>query len=180
MEETGVYWKPVWHVFSDGDFVLVLANAAHVKNLPGRKTDVNEATWLADLLARGLIRGSFVPDQLTREMRNLLRTRKRLVRECSSHIQRLQKTLEDANIKLDSAISDVIGLSGRAMIKALIAGESDPERLAQLAPPDHSAARGASGSAAWPRRPASPLPVAPAPATDRPDQCGDRRNRSGG
>jgi len=86
-------------------------------------------------------------------MRNLLRTRKQLVRECRSPIQRLQKTLEDANIKLDSAISDVIGLSGRAMIKALIAGESDPERLAQLAPPDHSAARGASGSAAWPRHP---------------------------
>ena len=133
MEATGVYWKPVWHVLSDGDFALVLANAAHVKNVPGRKTDVNDATWLADLLAHGLIRGSFVPDQQTQEMRNLLRTRKQLVRECSSHIQRLQKTLEDANIKLDSVISDVIGLSGRAMIEALIAGESDPERLAQLA-----------------------------------------------
>jgi transposase len=133
MEATGVYWKPVWHVLSDGDFALVLANAAHVKNVPGRKSDVNDATWLADLLAHGLIRGSFVPDQQTQEMRNLLRTRKQLVRECSSHIQRLQKTLEDANIKLDSVISDVIGLSGRAMIEALIAGESDPERLAQLA-----------------------------------------------
>jgi transposase len=133
MEATGVYWKPVWHVLSDGDFALVLANAAHVKNVPGRKTDVNDATWLADLLAHGLIRGSFVPDQQTQEMRNLLRTRKQLVRECSSHIQRLQKTLEDANIKLDSVIWDVIGLSGRAMIEALIAGESDPERLAQLA-----------------------------------------------
>jgi len=133
MEATGVYWKPVWHVLSDGDFALVLANAAHVKNVPGRKTDVNDATWLADLVAHGLIRGSFVPDQATQEMRNLLRTRKQLVRERSSHIQRLQKTLEDANIKLDSVISDVIGNSGRAMIEALIAGESDPERLAQLA-----------------------------------------------
>jgi transposase len=133
MEATGVYWKPVWHVLSDGDFALVLANAAHVKNVPGRKTDVNDATWLADLLAHGLIRGSFVPDEQTQEMRNLLRTRKQLVRERSSHIQRLQKTLEDANIKLDSAISDVMGLSGRAMIEALIAGESDPDRLAQLA-----------------------------------------------
>jgi transposase len=76
MEATGVYWKPVWHILSDGDFVLVLANAAHVKNVPGRKTDVNDATWLADLLAHGLIRGSFVPDQQTQEMRNLLRTRK--------------------------------------------------------------------------------------------------------
>jgi transposase len=133
MEATGVYWKPVWHILSDGDFALVLANAAHVKNVPGRKTDVNDATWLADLLAHGLIRGSFVPDEQTQEMRNLLRTRKQLVRECSSHVQRLQKTLEDANIKLDSVISDIMGLSGRTMIEALIAGESDPERLAQLA-----------------------------------------------
>jgi transposase len=133
MEATGVYWKPVWHVLSDGDFTLLLANAAHVKNVPGRKTDVNDATWLADLLAHGLIRGSFVPDEQTQQMRSLLRTRKQLVRECSSHVQRLQKTLEDANIKLDSVISDIMGLSGRAMIEALIAGESDPDRLAQLA-----------------------------------------------
>ena len=133
MEATGVYWKPVWHILSDGDFSLVLANAAHVKNVPGRKTDVNDATWLADLLAHGLIRGSFVPDQQTQEMRDLLRTRKQLTRERSRHVQRLQKTLEDANIKLDSVISDIMGLSGRKMIEALIAGESDPERLAQLA-----------------------------------------------
>jgi transposase len=133
MEATGVYWKPVWHILSDGDFALVLANAAHVKNVPGRKTDVNDATWLADLLAHGLIRGSFVPDQQTQEMRDLLRTRKQLTRERSRHVQRLQKTLEDANIKLDSEISDIIGLSGRRMIEALIAGESDPEQLAQLA-----------------------------------------------
>jgi len=133
MEATGVYWKPVWHILSDGDFALVLANAAHVKNVPGRKTDVNDATWLADLLAHGLIRGSFGPDQQTQEMRDLLRTRKQLVRERSRHVQRLQKTLEDANIKLDSVISDVMGLSGRKMIEALIAGESDPEQLAQLA-----------------------------------------------
>jgi len=133
MEATGVYWKPVWHILGDGEFALVLANAAHVKAVPGRKTDVNDAAWLADLLAHGLIRGSFVPDEQTQEMRNLLRTRKQLVRERSSHIQRLQKTLEDANIKLDSVISDVMGLSGRAMIEALIAGESDPDRLAELA-----------------------------------------------
>ena len=133
MEATGVYWKPVWHILSDGDFALVLANAAHVRNVPGRKTDVNDATWLADLLAHGLIRGSFVPDQQTQEMRDLLRTRKQLVREASRHVQRLQKTLEDANIKLNSVISDVMGLSGRKMIEALIAGESDPEQLAQLA-----------------------------------------------
>src|SRR6516165_1083186 len=133
MEATGVYWKPVWHILSDGDFTLVLANAAHVKNVPGRKTDVNDATWLADLMAHGLIRGSFVPDAQTQELRGLLRTRKQFVRERSSHVQRLQKTLEDANIKLDSVISDILGLSGRAMIEALIAGESDPDALAAFA-----------------------------------------------
>jgi transposase len=133
MEATGVYWKPVWHILSDGDFTLVLANAAHVKNVPGRKTDVNDATWLADLLAHGLIRGSFVPDAQTQELRALLRTRKQFVRERSSHVQRLQKTLEDANIKLDGVISDIIGLSGRRMIEALIAGQTDPEALAALA-----------------------------------------------
>jgi transposase len=133
MEATGVYWKPVWHILSDGDFTLVLANAGHVKNVPGRKTDVNDATWLADLMAHGLIRGSFVPDAPTQELRGLLRTRKQFVRERSSDIQRLQKTLEDANIKLDSVISDILGLSGRAMVEALIAGESDPDALAALA-----------------------------------------------
>src|ERR1700674_3280837 len=133
MEATGVYWKPVWHILGDGEFELLLANAAHVKNVPGRKTDVNDATWLADLLAHGLIRGSFVPDAQTQELRALLRTRKQFVRERSSHIQRIQKALEDANIKLASALSDVMGLSGRAMIEALIAGESDPDTLAGLA-----------------------------------------------
>ena len=133
MEATGVYWKPVWHILSDGEFELVLANAAHVKNVPGRKTDVNDATWLAELLAHGLVRGSLVPDEQTQEMRNLLRTRKQLVRERSRHIQRLQKTLEEANIKLDSVISDILGLSGRRMIEALIAGETDPNALAALA-----------------------------------------------
>lgn len=133
MEATGVYWKPVWNILSDGDFELMLANAAHVRNVPGRKTDVNDATWLADLLAHGLIRASFVPDAQTQEQRSLLRTRKQLTRERTSHVQRLQKTLEEANIKLDSVISDIMGTSGRAMIEALIAGESNPLRLAGLA-----------------------------------------------
>lgn len=133
MEATGVYWKPVWHILSGGDFELILANAAHVKNVPGRKTDVCDAEWLADLLAHGLIRPSFVPDAPTQEMRALLRTRKQLVREQSSHVLRVQKTLEDANIKLDSVISDIMGKSGRTMIKALIAGERDPAKLARLA-----------------------------------------------
>ena len=133
MEATGVYWKPVWHILSDGEFELVLANAAHVKNVPGRKTDVNDATWLADLMAHGLVRGSFVPDEPTQQMRNVLRMRKQFVRERGSHIQRLQKTLEDANIKLDSVITDIVGLSGRRMIEALIGGETEPQALAALA-----------------------------------------------
>ena len=142
MEATGVYWKPVWHVLSDGELQLVLANAAHVKNVPGRKTDVGDAAWLADLLAHGLIRASFVPDGQTQELRALLRTRKQLVREKTRHTQRIHKTLEDANIKLDAVLSNVLGKSGRAMLDAMVAGESDPLRLAALAhasvkcPPD--------------------------------------------
>ena len=133
MEATGVYRKPVWHILSDGEFELVLANAAHVKNVPGRKTDVNDATWLADLMAHGLIRCSFVPDEPTQQMRDLLRTRKQLVRERTGHTQRIQKTLEDANIKLDSVISNIVGISGRRMVEALIDGQTDPETLAALA-----------------------------------------------
>jgi transposase len=132
MEATGVYWKPVWHVLSDGAVTLILANAAHVKNVPGRKTDVADALWLADLLAHGLIRPSFVPEAATQEMRALLRTRKQLVREQASHIQRLQKTLEDANLKLASVLSQVTGVSGRAIVQALIDGETDPDRLLGL------------------------------------------------
>ena len=134
MEATGVYWKPAWHILSDGGFKLVLANAAHIKNVPGRKSDVKDADWISDLLAHGLIRASFVPDNATQEMRTLLRTRKQLVHEKARHILRIQKTLEDA-IKLDSVITDIMGLSGRKMIEALIAGESDPAKLARLADP---------------------------------------------
>jgi transposase len=134
MEATGVYWKPVWHVL-ESSFELVLANAAHVKNVPGRKTDVNDATWLAELLAHGLVRGSFVPDEPTQQFRTLMRTRKQLVREKSSHVQRIQRTLEDANIKLSSELSNVMGTSGRAMLEALVAGQTDPETLAALARP---------------------------------------------
>ena len=135
MEATGVYWKPVWHVLSDGDLVLILANAAHVKNLPGRKTDVADASWLAELLAHGLIRPSFVPEPATQALRALLRTRKQLAREQASHVQRLQKTLEDANLKLGSVLTDVMGLSGRAILEALVAGERDPDRLLALVHP---------------------------------------------
>jgi transposase len=133
MEATGIYWKPVWNILSDGDFELVLANAAHIKNVPGRKTDVSDAAWIADLLAHGLIRSSFVPEREIQELRELMRTRKQLGRQQSSHIKRLQKTLESANVKLDSVITDIVGKSGRAMIQALIAGETDPVKLAALA-----------------------------------------------
>jgi transposase len=135
MEATGVYWRPVWHVLAEGGFVLVLANPAQVKNVPGRKTDVNDATWLAELLAHGLVRASFVPDAPTQELRSLLRTRKRLAREKASHVLRLQKTLEDANVKLDGVVADLLGKSGRAMLEALVAGETDPGKLAALAHP---------------------------------------------
>jgi transposase len=141
MEATGVYWKPVWHVLSDGEMELILANAAHVKNVPGRKTDVNDATWLAELLAHGLIRASFVPDGQTQELRMLMRTRKQLVRERSRHIQRIHKTLEDANIKIDAELSDLLGMTGRAILNALVAGETDPVRLAALAHPNVKASQ---------------------------------------
>jgi transposase len=131
MESTGVYWKPVWHVL-EASFELVLANAAHIRNVPGRKTDVSDATWIADLLAHGLIRGSFVPPTPVQELRDLTRTRKQLVREIAQHVQRIQKTLEDANLKLTGVISDVVGVSGRRLLEALIAGETDPERLVEL------------------------------------------------
>jgi transposase len=129
VEATGVYWKPVWHVL-EGHFELVLANAAHVKNVPGRKTDVNDATWLADLLAHGLIRASFVPPNAVQELRTLTRTRKQFVRERASHAQRIEKILEDANIKLSVVISDILGKGGRAVLQALIDGHSNPEVLA--------------------------------------------------
>jgi transposase len=129
MEATGVYWKPVWHVL-EGHFELVLANAAHVKNVPGRKTDVNDAMWLADLLAHGLIRASFVPPVAVQELRTLTRTRKQFVRERSAHVQRIEKVLEDANLKLSVVLSDILGKSGRAVLQAIIDGQTDPERLA--------------------------------------------------
>ncbi len=131
MEATGVYWKPVWHVL-DGSVELVLANASHIKNVPGRKTDVNDATWISDLLAHGLIRGSFVPPTPVQELRGLTRTRKQLVRERTSHVQRVDKILQDANLKMGSVLADIMGKSGRAILAALLAGESDPEKLVTL------------------------------------------------
>jgi transposase len=134
MEATGVYWRPVWNVLSANDeLTLTLANAAHVKNVPGRKTDVSDTDWMVDLHAHGLIRASFVPDKATQELRDIMRSRKQLVRDQTRHIQRIQKTLEAANIKLASVLSDILGKSGRAMLDAMVAGESDPVKLAALA-----------------------------------------------
>jgi len=147
MESTGVYWKPVWHILSDGDLKLMLANAEHVRNVPGRKTDVKDAVWLADLLAHGLVSGSFVPPAEIQELRDLTRTRRQLVRQRVQHVQRVQKTLEDANIKLDSVISDIVGTSGRAMLEALVAGETDSDKLADLAHPRLQASRASLVSA---------------------------------
>jgi transposase len=134
MESTGVYWKPVWHLLAS-EFELVLANPAHSRNVPGRKSDVNDAMWLADLLAHGLLRGSFVPPPAVQELRDLTRTRKQLVRELAQHTQRIDKVLEDANIKLTAVLADVVGASGRRILEALIAGERDPAVLAALASP---------------------------------------------
>jgi transposase len=131
LESTGVYWKPVWHLLED-QFALLLVNAQHVRNVPGRKSDVNDAQWLADLLAVGLLRSSLVPPPPVQELRDLTRTRKQFMREISRHTQRVQKILQDANIKLTETISDIRGKSGRAILQALIAGETDPERLVAL------------------------------------------------
>lgn len=140
MEATGVYWKPVWHML-EGRFTLILANAAHIKGVPGRKSDVNDATWIADLLAHGLIRASFVPPQPIQELRDLTRTRKQLTREIVQHTQRIQAVLEEANVKLSSAITDILGMSGRRILKAIVAGETDPAKLAELGGPQLAASR---------------------------------------
>jgi transposase len=131
MESTGVYWKPVWHVL-EGEFELVLANAQHVKAVPGRKSDVNDAMWLAELLAHGLVRSSYVPPPQIREVRDLTRTRKQKSRARSQETLRVQKVLEDANVKLSSHVSDIVGRASRTMLEAIIAGESDPKKLAEL------------------------------------------------
>jgi transposase len=133
MEATGVYWKPVWHVLVELDVELMLCNAHHVKNLPGRKTDVADAVWLCQLLECGLLRGSFVPPTEIAELRDLTRYRTKLVQDRARETQRIQKLLEDANIKLDSVASDVLGKGARRMLEALIAGERDIDAMADMA-----------------------------------------------
>jgi transposase len=132
MESTGVYWKPIWNLL-EGGFELVLANARHIKAVPGRKTDVRDCEWIADLLRHGLLHGSFVPDRDQRELRELTRYRTSLVRERTAEANRLQKTLEGANIKLAAVATDILGVSGRAMLAALVDGTADATAMADLA-----------------------------------------------
>jgi transposase len=132
MESTGVYWKPVWNLLEER-FTLLLVNARHVKAVPGRKTDVKDAEWLADLLRHGLLRSSFVPDRPQRELQELTRYRTSLVQERTAEVNRLQKTLEGANIKLGNVATDIMGVSGRRMLRALIDGPTDAAAVAELA-----------------------------------------------
>ena len=132
MEATGVYWKPVWYALEER-VDLLLVNATHVSKVPGRKTDVKDAEWLAQLAECGLLRGSFVPPEPIRDLRDLTRYRKRLVQDRARESERVQKVLEDAGVKLASVASDVLGVSGRDMLNALVRGERDPEALAKLA-----------------------------------------------
>jgi transposase len=132
MESTGVLWKPVWNIL-DGRFTLLLVNPRHVKQVPGRKSDVSDAEWIAQLLQCGLLQGSFVPRRERRELRDLTRLRAQLAAEQTRLANRIHKTLEDANIKLGAVASDILGKSGRAMLRALIRGELAPEKLAGLA-----------------------------------------------
>ena len=133
MESTGVYWKPVFNVLEDAGLTVVLANAAHVKAVPGRKTDVRDSEWLLELMQHGLIRGSFNPEAPIRAVRDLTRYRASLIEERTRELNRIQKVLEDANIKLASVATDVMGVSGRTMLEAIVGGEEDPEVLASLA-----------------------------------------------
>jgi transposase len=132
LESTGVYWKPIWNVL-EGQFEILLVNAQHIKQVPGRKTDVKDAEWIAELLQHGLLRGSFVPCTPQRELRELTRQRRQLIQAKAAVANRVQKVLEDANIKLGDVASDVLGVSGRAMLQALVAGRDDAEALAELA-----------------------------------------------
>jgi transposase len=132
MEATGVYWRPVWAVLED-EFELLLCNAAHVKSVPGHKTDVSDAQWLCQLMEAGLLRASFVPPKPVRELRELTRRRRTLVRDRQREAGRLHKALEDTGIKLDCVATDILGVSGRLMLEALISGERDPATLAGLA-----------------------------------------------
>src|SRR6266478_5734762 len=132
MESTGVYWRPIYRLL-EGHFELLVVNAQHIKAVPGRKTDVRDAEWIADLLQHGLLTGSFIPPAAQRELRELTRYRTNLVEDRARVVNRLQKTLEDTNIKLASVATDITGKSARAMLRAMLDGQTDPTILAELA-----------------------------------------------
>lgn len=134
MESTGVFWKPIYNLLeAEGEFELLVVNAQHIKAVPGRKTDVKDSEWIADLLRHGLLKASFIPDQEQRDLRELTRYRTTLVRDRADTINRLHKVLEDANIKLAGVATDIVGVSARSMLEALLSGQSDPAVLADLA-----------------------------------------------
>jgi transposase len=132
MESTGVYWKPVWNIL-EAEFEVILVNAAHVKNVPGRKTDKADCSWIANLLRHGLLQASFVPPIAIRQLRDLCRSRTKLVQQKAAVANRIEKVLEDANVKLASVATDILGMSGRKILKQIIAGEQDPHQLSRLA-----------------------------------------------
>ncbi|HEX4207343.1 MAG TPA: IS110 family transposase [Ktedonobacteraceae bacterium] len=197
MESTGVYWKPIYHLLEDS-FEIVLVNAQHMKNVPGRKTDVKDAEWIADLLQHGLLKASFIPSSQQQAVRDLTRTRMRLLQERTRLINRIHKVLEDANLKLASVVSDVMGVTGQAILRALVAGEVDPASLSHLArgrmpqergPVASGLAREADGTSAYatrrtasvdrdlrsldyPLRPRDRRPLALARSPHRTHRCG--------
>jgi transposase len=132
MESTGIYWKPIFNIL-ETEFEIILVNAQHIKHVPGRKTDIKDAQWIAELLQHGLLKASFIPEASQRALRDLVRYRTKLIQQRSGEINRVQKVLEDANLKLSSVVSDVMGKSARKMLSAIIAGKEDPTALAQLA-----------------------------------------------
>jgi transposase len=141
LESTGVFWKPIYNLLEGEGLELLVVNARHVKAVPGRKTDVKDAEWLAELLRHGLLRGSFIPDRAQRELQELVRYRRSLIQERAREVNRIQKVLEGANIKLASVVSNILGVSGRAMLEALVAGTAEPGDLAALATPRLEASR---------------------------------------
>lgn len=133
MESTGVYWKPIYNILEATGMEVLVVNAQHIKNVPGRKTDVKDSEWIADLLRHGLLRGSYIPDRDQRELRELVRYRTKMIQERSREVNRIQKVLEGANIKLGDVASDVMGKSGQEILKAIVSGNSSPQAMAQLA-----------------------------------------------
>jgi len=178
MESSGVYWKPIWNLLEDR-FTILLVNARHVKQVPGRKTDVSDAEWLAQLLQHGLLHGSFVPPTAIRDLRDLTRHRTSLLHERTRAVNRVHKVLEDANIKLGAVASDIMGVSGRAMLQALIAGETDANTMASLARRRLKQKRAALTAALTGRvRPHHQSAPDPADAHRFPERAGDGARRA--